>query len=55
MFAAGLVRELHPGYEDPGHPSQWNQPDWVAPAERSALLATFNGGFKTPESRGGFY
>lgn len=47
--------ELHPGFEDPGHLSLWNQPDWVAPNRRSRLLSTFNGGFKTPESRGGFY
>jgi len=47
--------ELHPGFEDPGHLAQWSQPDWVPPSRRSDLLATFNGGFKTPESRGGFY
>lgn len=47
--------ELHPGWADPGRLSQWNQPDTVAPAERPALVATFNGGFKTPELRGGFY
>jgi len=47
--------ELHPGWADPGHLALWNQPDWVPPSERSTLLATFNGGFKTPELRGGFY
>jgi hypothetical protein len=47
--------ELHPGSEDPGRLSQWSQPDWVAPNRRSDLLATFNSGFKTAESRGGFY
>jgi len=47
--------ELHPGFEDPGHLSRWSQPDTIPPADRADLLATFNGGFKTPESRGGFY
>ena len=47
--------ELHPGWADPGHLSQWDQPDLVAPSEWPSLLATFNGGFKTPELRGGFY
>jgi len=47
--------ELHPGYEDPGNLSRWSQPDLVPPAARSSLVATFNGGFKTNEARGGFY
>jgi len=46
---------LHPGYEDPGNLSQWSQKDLVPVADRADLLATFNGGFKTNESRGGFY
>lgn len=49
------VWELHPGYEDPGHLSLWSQPDLVPAPARGNLLATFNGGFKTNESRGGFY
>lgn len=47
--------ELHPGYEDPGNLSRWDQPDSVPPSQRADLLATFNGGFKTNESRGGFH
>lgn len=47
--------QLHPGYEDPGGLGRWDQPDLVPPAARAKLLATFNGGFKTNESRGGFY
>jgi len=47
--------ELHPGFSDPGQLSRWDQPDRVPESERAALLATFNGGFKTPELRGGFY
>lgn len=46
---------LHPGYEDPGNLTRWSQPDSIPPAQRADLLATFNGGFKTNESRGGFY
>lgn len=47
--------QLHPGYEDPGALSRWDQPDLIPSAARANLLATFNGGFKTNESRGGFY
>lgn len=47
--------ELHPGWADPGQLKLWDQPATVPVAERSRLLATFSGGFKTPELRGGFY
>ena len=47
--------QLHPGYEDPGALSRWDQPDLIPSPARANLLATFNGGFKTNESRGGFY
>ena len=50
-----LRYELHPGFADPGNLPQWNQPDWIPPNARTGLVATFNGGFKTPEARGGFY
>lgn len=45
----------HPGYADPGHPSWWSQPDSLPPAERVGLAATFNGGFKLADARGGYY
>jgi hypothetical protein len=52
-----LVRfYLHPGAEDPGG-SNWgpNTEPWIPPAKRTALVATFNSGFKLDASRGGFY
>jgi hypothetical protein len=52
-----LVRfYLHPGSEDPG-PGNWgpNSGPWIPPGQRAGLLATFNGGFKIADSRGGFY
>lgn len=45
----------HPGSADPGHLSQWSQPPTVPPANRAGLAATFNGGFKIVDARGGFY
>jgi hypothetical protein len=44
---------LHPGYDEPG--GIWPVPDWVAPADRRGLVATWNGGFRLQDARGGFY
>lgn len=45
---------LHPGYQDPGTRG-FSQPDMIPPNEYSHLVATFNGGFKLADARGGFY
>lgn len=45
----------HPGFSDPGHMELWSQPSMIPTAQRSGLAATFNGGFKIKNSRGGFY
>lgn len=45
----------HPGFSDPGHMDLWSQPAMIPTAQRSGLAATFNGGFKIKNSRGGFY
>lgn len=45
----------HPGFSDPGHMDLWSQPAMIPTAQRSGLVATFNGGFKIKNSRGGFY
>lgn len=45
----------HPGFSDPGHMDLWSQPAMIQTAQRSGLVATFNGGFKIKNSRGGFY
>jgi hypothetical protein len=46
---------LNPGYEQPG--GTWNEPDWLTPASRARLVATWNGGFKVDpdDAMGGFY
>jgi hypothetical protein len=44
---------LHPGYQEPG--GTWPVPDWVAPADRRGLAATWNGGFRLADAHGGFY
>jgi hypothetical protein len=46
---------LNPGYEQPG--GTWNEPDWLSPASRARLVATWNGGFKVDpdDAMGGFY
>ena len=44
---------LHPGYQEPG--GTWTVPDWVAPADRRGLVATWNGGFRMADAHGGFY
>ncbi len=61
-YLAGIVSmdqrlvtfQLHPGEADPG-PGTWGAATSVLPADRANLLATFNGGFKIKDSRGGFY
>jgi hypothetical protein len=45
---------LHPGAADPG-PDHWGVPASVPAGDRTGLIATFNGGFKIDEARGGFY
>lgn len=45
----------HPGFSDPGHMELWTQPSTIPKAQRNGLAATFNGGFKIKNSRGGFY
>ena len=45
---------LHPGELDPG-PGNWGVPPSIPPDQRNGLMATFNGGFKVDEARGGFY
>lgn len=46
---------LHPGYDQPG--GTWDEPDWLSPATRPRLVATWNGGFKVnpDDAMGGFY
>jgi hypothetical protein len=46
---------LNPGYDQPG--GTWNEPDWITPAARARLVATWNGGFKVDpdDAMGGFY
>jgi hypothetical protein len=55
MSGTLLRLEQHPGFSDPGHLSLWSQPDHLSPAARAGLVATFNGGFKIKNSRGGYY
>lgn len=45
----------HPGFSDPGHMDLWSQPAMIPTSQRGGLAATFNGGFKIKNSRGGFY
>ena len=45
----------HPGTSDPGRLSLWSQIPRVSRSAVSGLVATFNGGFKIKDSRGGFY
>jgi phosphodiester glycosidase len=54
-FDQRLVKfSLRPGTEDPGS-ANWGVPDYIPPAHRTGLLATFNGGFKLDSAGGGFY
>jgi hypothetical protein len=55
MSGTLLRIEQHPGFADPGHMSLWSQPAMLPPAARTGLVATFNGGFKIKNARGGFY
>ena len=55
MSGALLEFIQHPGFSDPGHLDLWTQPAMIPTAQRSGLAATFNGGFKIKNSRGGFY
>jgi hypothetical protein len=44
--------ELHPGgLGGPG----WSQPNYIPADRRAGLIASFNGGFKIGDSKGGFY
>ncbi len=45
----------HPGHEDPGNVSSWSNRDFVSAAPGSNLIATFNGGFKIKDAKGGYY
>ena len=45
---------LHPGTQEPGH-GPWTVPPALGPADRTGLLAAFNGGFRLDAARGGFY
>jgi len=45
----------HPGFSDPGHMELWSQPAMIPTSQRNGLVASFNGGFKVKNSRGGFY
>lgn len=45
----------HPGFSDPGHMELWSQPSMIPTTQKNGLAATFNGGFKIKNSRGGFY
>ncbi len=55
-MSGSLLRFVqHPGFSDPGHMNLWSQPAMIPTAQRSGLVASFNGGFKIKNSRGGFY
>lgn len=55
MSGSRLEFVQHPGFSDPGHAELWSQPSMIPTSQRSGLVATFNGGFKIKNSRGGFY
>jgi len=46
---------LHPGYTEPGAQHHWTEPDSLSGAALTGLLATFNGGFKLADAKGGYY
>jgi hypothetical protein len=46
---------LHPGSIQPGSNGPWLNGSEVGSAERASLLAAFNAGFKTADSRGGWF
>ncbi len=49
-----LRMELHPGYKVPGD-SNLSKPSQVPPAQRDALMATFNSGFTMNDANGGYW
>jgi hypothetical protein len=53
MSSKLLSFRLHPGFDEPG--GTWRVPDWIPPGRRRGLAATWNGGFKLADARGGFY
>ncbi len=56
VLSHGIVRYVqHPGHDQPGQLNRWRQADAITPAHRSGLAATFNGGFKLQDARGGYY
>lgn len=55
MSGSLLTLVQHPGFADPGHMDLWSQPATLPTSQRNGLVATFNGGFKIKNSRGGFY
>lgn len=55
MSGSLLTLVQHPGFSDPGHLNLWSQPATIPTAQRKDLVATFNGGFKIKNSRGGYY
>lgn len=54
MRTSQLNFSLHPGYEDPGTPASFHASDSVG-GRTTGLVATWNGGFKIKDARGGFY
>lgn len=56
VLSHGAIRYVqHPGYDQPGQLGRWSEPDTLTPDHRNGLAATFNGGFKLQDARGGFY
>jgi len=55
-MSSKLLRfEQHPGASDPGQLTRWNTGPTVPVAERAALVATFNSGFKIQDAGGAYY
>ncbi|MGI8457430.1 MAG: phosphodiester glycosidase family protein [Propionibacteriaceae bacterium] len=56
VMSRGAVRFVqHPGYAEPGQLPRWRQADSLTSSSQVGLAATFNGGFKLKDARGGFY
>ncbi|SEL09344.1 phosphodiester glycosidase family protein [Streptacidiphilus jiangxiensis] len=55
MKQHALRFQMHPGVSEPG--GTWTIPATITPAERTGLVAAYNGGFKVSngDSHGGFY
>lgn len=47
--------EQRPGFADPGVFTGWKTSDSISRSANSGIIATFNGGFKMKDSRGGMY